>query len=83
MLRQLERSYGHNEMPDPNAAQIEHILPQTLSDEWKEDLGPEAERIHQEWADRLGNLTLTGYNQGLSNNRFSTKASGQRHNPRI
>ena len=25
---------------------IEHIMPQTLSDQWKKDLGPEWERIH-------------------------------------
>lgn len=25
---------------------IEHIMPQTLSDQWKNDLGPEWERIH-------------------------------------
>jgi hypothetical protein len=63
-------------MPDLDAAQIEHVLPQTLSEEWKQDLGPNAEQIHQTWLDTLGNLSLTGYNRELSNRRFDVKVAG-------
>lgn len=41
---------------------IEHIMPQTLSDQWKKDLGPEWERIHQTYLHTMANLTLTAYN---------------------
>ena len=52
---------------------IEHIMPQTLSSEWKNDLGPDYERVHEEWINRIGNLTLTGYNSKMSNLSFSLK----------
>ena len=57
------------------AATIEHILPQTLSPEWKHDLGEEADAISREWSDTIGNLTLvTGeHNNALSNAPFASK----------
>ncbi|MCQ2259262.1 MAG: DUF262 domain-containing protein [Bacteroidaceae bacterium] len=41
---------------------IEHIMPQTLSDEWKTALGDDWGRIHQQYLHTMANLTLTGYN---------------------
>lgn len=52
---------------------IEHIMPQTLSAEWKAALGPEWERIHQQYLHTMANLTLTGYNSQYSNLPFKTK----------
>lgn len=52
---------------------IEHIMPQTLSEEWKASLGPDAERVHGEWLHRIGNLTVTGYNSSYSNKPFAVK----------
>lgn len=52
---------------------IEHIMPQTLSEEWKAALGPDAERIHGEWLHRIGNLTVTGYNSSYQNKPFAVK----------
>ena len=52
---------------------IEHILPQTLSLEWKRSLGENWEEIHKMWLHRLANLTLTGYNAQLSNRSFFEK----------
>ncbi len=54
---------------------IEHIMPQNedLSTAWKNDLGPEWERIQQTWLHTLGNLTLTGYNSELSDKSFLEK----------
>jgi len=54
---------------------IEHILPQNpaLPSTWRESLGPEWAAIHEEWIDRLGNLTLTGYNSELSDRPFHEK----------
>lgn len=52
---------------------IEHIMPQTLSEEWKAALGDEWERIHQQYLHTMANLTLTGYNSQYSNLTFAKK----------
>jgi uncharacterized protein with ParB-like and HNH nuclease domain len=54
---------------------IEHVMPQTLSDGWKTDLGLHWEQIFRDYLHTLGNLTLvtSGWNSSLSNARFATK----------
>ena len=52
---------------------IEHIMPQTLSLEWKKSLGSQYQDIHKKWIHTLANLTLTGYNSKYSNSPFSDK----------
>ena len=52
---------------------IEHIMPQTLSEKWKDALGEEWERIHQQYLHTMANLTLTGYNSQYSNLAFLEK----------
>jgi len=52
---------------------IEHIMPQTLPDEWKEQLGSTWELIHTKYVDTPGNLTLTAYNSDYSNSMFQVK----------
>ena len=52
---------------------IEHIMPQNLSNDWKKDLGPDWQRIHQQYLHTLANLTLTGYNSEYSNFSFIKK----------
>ncbi|MFR9546077.1 MAG: DUF262 domain-containing protein [Rikenellaceae bacterium] len=52
---------------------IEHIMPQTLSDRWKSDLGSDYNRIHMEWLNTIANLTLTGYNSKYQNRPFKDK----------
>ncbi|CAG0951626.1 hypothetical protein BURK1_00226 [Burkholderiales bacterium] len=73
ILETLERAQGHREQADLALAQIEHVLPQTLSEAWQRDLGPGADAIHAEWLDRPGNLTLSAYNQTLWNHPFAQK----------
>ncbi len=73
VLESLERARGHKEPADLQAAEVEHVLPQTLSDAWIEALGSEAERIHADWRHCPGNLTLSAYNQELWNHPFRTK----------
>ena len=77
---------------DNNVYSIEHIMPQHLTYEWQNELGSDYETIHNEWVNRLANLTLTGYNPSLSNKTFAEKrdsenggykASGIRMNQRI
>ena len=54
---------------------IEHIMPQTLSDKWKEELGGSetALQVHEKWLHKLANLSLTAYNSTYSNNSFVDK----------
>ncbi|MEJ8596540.1 DUF262 and DUF1524 domain-containing protein [Helicobacter pylori] len=51
----------------------EHIMPQTLTEEWKRDLGENFQAIHEKYLNTIGNLTLTGYNEKYSNNSFQEK----------
>lgn len=52
---------------------VEHIMPQTLSNKWKELLGKNWDEIHNEYLHTLGNITLTGYNSRMSNRPFLEK----------
>ncbi|MFP6340507.1 DUF262 domain-containing protein [Helicobacter pylori] len=52
---------------------IEHIMPQTLTKEWKRDLGGNFQAIHDKYLHTIGNLTLTGYNEKYRNNSFQEK----------
>jgi len=78
VLESLERADGHKEVVDLEKIQIEHVMPQNLPGgvagaEWKQMLGERPKRTHERWVHTLGNLTLTGYNQTLSNRAFSVK----------
>jgi uncharacterized protein with ParB-like and HNH nuclease domain/predicted transport protein len=72
VLDRLE-NYNHKEKINVDKYTIEHIMPQTITDEWKIELGDEWEEIHDKYLHRLGNLTLTGYNSEYSNNSFKEK----------
>ena len=73
ILETLERARDHKEPASFEAAQIEHIMPQTLSDDWRHALGTDVERIHADWLHRPGNLTLSAYNLELWNHPFPKK----------
>jgi hypothetical protein len=77
MLEEIERKQQNKEQVVLAPLQIEHVLPQTLSGadgkEWKEMLGPKWREDHGRVVHTLGNLTLTGFNQKLSNKSFTTK----------
>lgn len=51
----------------------EHIMPQTLTEEWERDLGENFQEIHNKYLHTIGNLTLTGYNFKYSNKFFQEK----------
>ncbi|MFF3868295.1 DUF262 domain-containing protein [Micromonospora sp. NPDC001898] len=79
VLRWLEESYGSKEPVSLEKATIEHVLPQTLTDEWRQilagDVEPDenVEEAYESLVHTLGNLTLTGYNPELSNKPFAVK----------
>jgi len=75
ILCRFEKFFKHKETVDLSTPTIEHILPQTLSQEWKDALGSEAEKVHQTLVHTFGNLTLTGYNSKLGNRPFLEKKS--------
>lgn len=52
---------------------IEHVMPQTLSNAWKQALGENWEAIQEKWLHTISNLTLTGYNIKYSNKPFIEK----------
>ena len=52
---------------------IEHIMPQTLNDEWKTMLGNNYEEIYKKYLHNIGNLILTEFNSEIGNNPFKDK----------
>ena len=73
-LRRSE-NHGRKERVPVDEYTIEHILPQneSLSAKWRDELGPEWQRVQETWLHTLGNLTLTGYNAEYSDRPFSEK----------
>jgi hypothetical protein len=74
ILESLEASLT-KEKVKPDILTIEHIMPQTLTEEWKTMLGVNHATAQKKWLHTLGNLTLTGYNSELSNKPFEDKLS--------
>ena len=73
LLCKLE-NHGHSREPIRlEDCTIEHVIPQTLSEQWKTELGENWEEMHEKHLHTIGNLTLTGYNSELSNNTFIDK----------
>jgi uncharacterized protein with ParB-like and HNH nuclease domain len=94
LLKEIEKFDNKEANKDFESLTVEHILPQTngdaekLSDNWKKMLGDKYKEIRDEWINKLGNLTLTGYNSELSDNDFDEKKklfieSGLRLNKQI
>jgi alkylated DNA nucleotide flippase Atl1 len=79
VLQWIEQSHDNKEPVDLAGLTIEHVMPQTLTDEWTEVLREERdsdesiEELHQGLLHTIGNLTLTGYNSELSNSPFDVK----------
>ncbi len=55
---------------------IEHIMPQHLNAQWRTELGPDAEEIHEKYLHTFANLTLTAYNPEYSNRPYKEKRTG-------
>ncbi|RSN51508.1 GmrSD restriction endonuclease domain-containing protein [Actinomadura sp. WAC 06369] len=81
VLKRLEQSHGAAEPVDFAAAEltIEHVMPQTITQDWLDLLAPEVTdedgpaALHAEIVHTLGNLTLTAENSRLSNRPFDRK----------
>lgn len=73
ILERLEESFEHLEPVAFSSLQIEHVMPQTLTDSWKAALGDNWETVYDLLLHTVGNLTLTGYNAPLSNDDYARK----------
>lgn len=81
VLRCLEEDYDNREALDFAQAKltIEHVLPQSPTEEWWDMLEPEVgeaetrEELHSSLLHTMGNLTLTAYNAKLANDGFAAK----------
>lgn len=73
ILETLESKYNHKEQVSFDGLTIEHILPQTVTNWWKQHLGEDWQADYELYVHTLGNLTLTAYNSELSNDSFPKK----------
>ncbi len=68
---------GIKEKIENGILSIEHIMPQTLTADWRKELGSDfTEEDFNKWIHNIGNLTLTAYNSEYSNRKFSEKRDG-------
>lgn len=74
--RYLSKETGGHTVLDGDAT-IEHIMPQTLNDLWKQQIGDSWETVHKDYLNTIGNLTILtqGWNSSLSNSEFHEKKS--------
>jgi uncharacterized protein with ParB-like and HNH nuclease domain len=73
ILESIEESFNHKEQVPFKSLSLEHVMPQTLSNSWKQHLGEDWEITHNLLIHSLGNLTLTAYNSELHNSDFLVK----------
>ena len=65
----------YSEFVTAKSVTVEHIMPQNLTEEWIEDLGEDAETIHELYVNTLGNLSLSSRdkNSSMSDDSFADK----------
>ncbi len=73
-LSLIEESLTKGRPSSDKKLQKEHIMPQKITrKEWKDALGDNYLEKHQEYVDRIGNITLIRHNQELGNKSFEEK----------
>lgn len=75
VLETLEKSLGHPEEVKLENLTVEHVMPETLNEEWKEYLGEDWARVFNTYLHTMGNLTLIAGppNSTIQNKLFSEK----------
>ena len=83
ILCALMESEHREEAPPRSRLTIEHVMPQKLTEEWREALGDEPEETHGRYRNRLANLTLSGdhTNAALGAKTFKAKQVIYRNSP--
>lgn len=77
ILESLESFETNNNEPVDTAfpnISIEHVMPQTLTPEWYDELGENAGADHAQYLHTVGNLTLTGQNESMGNKDYAYKS---------
>lgn len=72
LLRELEQ-FNNKEKVNFSNLTLEHIIPQTLTEEWKKYLGDKWQEIYDKYLWNIGNLTYTGYNSEMQNKGYHLK----------
>ena len=75
LLGLLENNNSNEKIDvDSEKITIEHIMPQNHNNaDWRKHIGDDFDRVYTTYLDTLGNVTLTGYNEKLSDNAFDVK----------
>ncbi len=75
ILCELMEAEHQEEAPNREHLTVEHVMPKKLTDDWKRDLGDQAEDIHDRYLNCLPNLTLSGdvTNSKMGASSFATK----------
>ncbi len=74
ILERLERTFwGKEKVVVGENVTIEHVMPQTLDEGWRDALGADFANVHATWLHAIGNLTLSSYNSELGNRPFDEK----------
>ena len=72
-----KEAVGVKEKIESGVLSIEHVMPQTLTDDWRQELGADfTQEDFDKWVHNMGNLTLTAYNSEYSNRKFKEKRDG-------
>lgn len=74
ILYKLENSFQDKEIINIDNLTIEHVMPNTITEEWKKYLNMEnVDDFHEQYKNRIGNLTLTAYNSEMGQKLFDEK----------
>ena len=76
LLYMLEETISNSDVLPPftdDNISVEHIMPQTITEDWKDILSKEDINNYHEIIHKLGNLALTTDNSEMSNSRFQKK----------
>ena len=73
ILCRMMESEQLGDSPARDSLTVEHIMPQKLTDEWKQYLGGDAEWIHGQYRHKLATLTLSGVYSELGSKSFEQK----------
>lgn len=79
ILKWIEESLSDNEVELSDELTVEHVMPQKLTTDWKDELrhgarpGENLDYLHARLVHTLGNLTLTRRNSAMSNKSFQEK----------
>lgn len=73
ILCAMMESEQRGDAPARKDLTVEHVMPRTLTDDWRSALGEDAERIHKSYCNQLANLTLSGVNAEMGAKPFAEK----------